>query len=683
MSLTGPRSWGVAVICSVLNFLHLGTARLSGSLYLAVLERYHVDRSKASLPFILCYTMRNISGPLVGYLATKFGIYTVTMLGGLISFVGIGCCYFAEDITMVILFWGITFGFGFGMGSVLIPEILNHHFDKYVSNANGIAFGGECVAGFVLPIFLKFSLSAYGTSGTFLILSSLMLNSIPATLMLKYLSQSQSPKVHHRAETQKHSMDGNRLNCSINGINSDSFEIKDDKSFETTKLLKGRETRPKYLETKEEFIPIEDPSIRNRNEARRDIFNAKNLNINRRVVYPEDSEKYVPPKLKQANRATNWQEKEKNTAIYQQTDIETPNNQDPKASVSEHYISHSFPEQKRKCKHAVLLETNNSNHSKVENQYTPMKYYGSLDQGVQKFGNLSEEKNSPSDLLIASYEKSPDSHFNNDIAVNFPSVPTLLAPSFLADEQTSPSSPFKIFLDPAFCMILLTQSTMLYNATMFWTIIVDFSRDTGLSSKEEIYILICLSVLDMIGRLGLGWITDARYMSNSAFSGMCCFGMGIAVGTLVFFRKFATIGCSVSIFGLFLGGFLIVCPGVVNDHIHPDNRGMALASRFFLFAPMSLSQSPLIGYFRGKLGSYNFIFIIVAVLCMFSSVTSLLTPYAEKCKSRRTNNGILGRNFDAVASTAGSVGQLQQDGFTKMEQPLALVGKINRALLEA
>ncbi|CAL1280099.1 unnamed protein product, partial [Larinioides sclopetarius] len=109
MSLTGTRSWGVAVICSILNFLHMGTARLSGSLYLAVLERYNVDRSKASLPFILCYTVRNISGPLVGYLATKFGIYTVTMLGGLTAFFGIGCCYFAEDIFVVILFWGIVF----------------------------------------------------------------------------------------------------------------------------------------------------------------------------------------------------------------------------------------------------------------------------------------------------------------------------------------------------------------------------------------------------------------------------------------------------------------------------------------------------------------------------------------------------------------------------------------------
>ncbi|XP_055951437.1 uncharacterized protein LOC129987486 isoform X1 [Argiope bruennichi] len=663
MSLTGSSRWIVAVICSALNFLHLGTARLSGTMYLAVLERYHVDRSKASLPFILCYTVRNISGPLVGYLSTKFGIYTVTMLGGLIAFVGIGGCFFAEDIVVVILCWGVVFGFGFGMGSVLIPEILNQHFDKYVSNANGIAFGGECIAGFVLPIFLKFSFNTYGTSGTFLILSGLMLNSIPVTLLLKHFSHCQAPEQHQRTQSQEHSTGENGLHCSINGANNDSFEIEDcDMPLVTTALLAKKESYPKSSEIKE-FPSVERFSIMGKDEINKSNFNVKNSNFNRNI-YLDVSKEHLLPDLKMRTNKRNCPVNRYNAKVYKKLNIQTRKSdcQDSKASTSKDIIFHSYPGKQRKCSYAFYSKINIPNHSKTENQYASMKYYGSLDREIQKFGNLSEELSSLPELPITSTnEKSSDNLYKHSIKVTLPNIST----SYLtasSPEQTSPSNPFKIFLDPVFCVILLTQSTMLYNVTLVWTVIVDFSRDSGLSSREEIYVLIFFSVLDMIGRLGLGWFTDAGCVSNSTFSGVCCFGMGISVGALVFFREVAAIGSSMSLFGLCLGGFLIVCPGVVNDHIQPDMRGMALASRLFLFAPMSLSQSPLIGYFREKLGSYNSIFIIVAVLCIFSCFMSLLTPYAEKFRERRhKNNGILGRNVDAFVSTASSIEHLTNE----------------------
>ncbi|GFY70313.1 uncharacterized protein TNIN_90171, partial [Trichonephila inaurata madagascariensis] len=129
---------------------------------------------------------------------------------------------------------------------------------------------------------------------------------------------------------------------------------------------------------------------------------------------------------------------------------------------------------------------------------------------------------------------------------------------------------------------------------MFLTIIVDFARDDGLSSSQEIAVLVYLSIADTLGRLGLGWVTDLGFISNSSFSAICCFIMSITFGGLVFVKEFKMISFLVFVFGLSVGGFLIVCPGVISDHIEEDKRPMALAARFFLYALLSLTQPPLI-----------------------------------------------------------------------------------------
>ncbi|GFU31200.1 uncharacterized protein TNCV_1741971 [Trichonephila clavipes] len=128
---------------------------------------------------------------------------------------------------------------------------------------------------------------------------------------------------------------------------------------------------------------------------------------------------------------------------------------------------------------------------------------------------------------------------------------------------------------------------------MILTIIVDYSRDVGVSTDEEMYILMCLSISDMIGRFGLG---------------------------------------------LFLGGLLIVCPGIISDHIEKDKVTMALASRFVFYAPMSLTQSSLIGFFRGTKGSYKGILYMLSAICLFCCVISLSIPFAARFRDKRKKN---------------------------------------------
>ncbi|GIY21801.1 uncharacterized protein CEXT_84711 [Caerostris extrusa] len=585
------RCWTVALICTAINFLLLGTARLSGLMYLAILKRFKVNRNQASFPFVLCYTIRNVASPLIGYLGGRFGIYSVTLWGGVLASAAVGCCFFAEDITTVTVLWGGIFGFGVGMATVLVPEILNQHFDKYIANANGIAFSGECIGGFMLPLLLKFSLNTYCLYGTFLILSGLVLQSIPAALLLIAFSHTKSLNADQCTNDKEKLLNSQTYESDSQFIDEKDFygstksnvlfapkydftSSKREESLievEINKLPDGKDAHfyPKKIKRKEQTLPI--------------TIGAKSNLITKHLSLIAIGNKEIATRNTQKD------------PIYDQAEINL-NSSDASLVSAEVAMAHSYPKQKKRTgKHALLLETTGFLSSLARsNRRNPCQYYESIEPNLQVVEILTDDQKR---LTKSSTESSKRLSVSDINAKNKLVSPSTYCPP---KEENAPTffSSFRLFLDPAFVMILLTQSFVMYNIVMFITVINDFCRDTGLSSNQETTVLLFLSVSDMIGRLGLGWITDIGLMSNTSFSALCCLGMGAAIGSLVFLKLFIEIGFSVAVFGLFFGGFLIVCPGVITDHIPKDERPMALASRFFLFGPMSFSQSPLIYYFR-------------------------------------------------------------------------------------
>ncbi|PRD28869.1 UNVERIFIED_CONTAM: slc16a12 [Trichonephila clavipes] len=144
-------SWKIAAASIIINFLILAPARLSGVLFVAFMDRYNVDREQASLPFTLCYILRTLPGPLAGYLAERFGLRRMSIIGCILSTIGVTACFIAEDIITVTIFLGGCYGIGYGFVCSLIPEFLNQYFDKHLAKANGLAMGGAGIGAFVIP----------------------------------------------------------------------------------------------------------------------------------------------------------------------------------------------------------------------------------------------------------------------------------------------------------------------------------------------------------------------------------------------------------------------------------------------------------------------------------------------------------------------------------------------------
>ncbi|KAG8200645.1 hypothetical protein JTE90_022267 [Oedothorax gibbosus] len=179
-----PRSWAIALAACVINTLLSGISRATGLLYVALIESYGVSRLQANLPFTIRNVVRNLAGPLVGAIGQRYGPRDVTIVGGVLSSLGIILCYFAPNVIWITVLWGGMHGFGVALGNTLFQVIVTQYFLKYRATASGLAMSGACIGAFTLPIILEYMLANFGLAGTFLLTGGLIMHVLPAAIML-------------------------------------------------------------------------------------------------------------------------------------------------------------------------------------------------------------------------------------------------------------------------------------------------------------------------------------------------------------------------------------------------------------------------------------------------------------------------------------------------------------------
>ncbi|XP_055953688.1 monocarboxylate transporter 2-like isoform X1 [Argiope bruennichi] len=177
---------GIAVVsCTFIYGALVATPFLSSLMFVASMSKFNIDKEHASLPFLLCYTIKNAFGPVIGFLGSIFGLKKIILFGSFLSSAAIGACFFAEDMVTITILWGVAFGFSFGLGVSFLPQVLSMHFSKHLDKSIGIIVGGECIVSFFLTLLTDYSLKSYGLSGTFLILSCVVLHSVPAAMLIR------------------------------------------------------------------------------------------------------------------------------------------------------------------------------------------------------------------------------------------------------------------------------------------------------------------------------------------------------------------------------------------------------------------------------------------------------------------------------------------------------------------
>lgn len=187
-SNVGPdkgHAWVIAMAACVITMILSGISKMVGILYVAVIDTYGVTRQEATLPFTFRKSFRCLTGPVVGILGQRYGIRAVTLGGAVVAALGAALCFLAPSVTWLAVCWGGVHGLGEAFANTLFQVVVNQYFKKYRSTASGIALSGACVGSVCFSFLIEALREAYGLQGTFLILSGVILNVLPAAILLR------------------------------------------------------------------------------------------------------------------------------------------------------------------------------------------------------------------------------------------------------------------------------------------------------------------------------------------------------------------------------------------------------------------------------------------------------------------------------------------------------------------
>ncbi|KAG8197310.1 hypothetical protein JTE90_007556 [Oedothorax gibbosus] len=190
---------------------------------------------------------------------------------------------------------------------------------------------------------------------------------------------------------------------------------------------------------------------------------------------------------------------------------------------------------------------------------------------------------------------------------------------------------------PMFLLIALTLGAFQFLFISVVTIIIDHALDIGISSEGSKYLVIGFSVADLIGRLAFGGVLDKQLIKISHFAGLTTLLMGISVLAMPASSNYYYLMSCMTLCGLVMGGNCIMYPILVEEYMEKKVQTMAIGSMNFYGGLMIFSLTPMIGFFRDSMGSYNGVFWSVGSLASFSGLLWILEPYLRQMQQRPKN----------------------------------------------
>ncbi|XP_055924194.1 uncharacterized protein LOC129955378 isoform X2 [Argiope bruennichi] len=684
-------SWAVALACGCMNLLILIPMKVGGLIFVEILDRYHVGRNLAGYPTFTITLMRSTTGPLVGYFAERFGMNGVMILGSILSAAGISACFFAEDIAVVIVLLGVLHGLGVAFLNTFLPMIVKIYFKKHLTLAFGVTQAGACIGAVFTPPLLLWIFRNYGTSGGFLIIGAMVLNSLPIVMIINILSpdRTSSKSVKSKectkeqletgATTTVHFLDGedNALTYITGGkeekvvkvsekniiskiqnspesedvaslvLNSpecDHAEVATDGTdakvlgplshFNMCKISAENadsETGKKGIELLlDKFVKASEIKQQKQNHKEEIKITASKTIIQFQNYFEEEFIPCVDIKTKSIDKDCEENVQQSNDYTYSKKRFKY------KAEVSN-----------KDTQEQTLKSANDRDRVKDSNIHTPpCNFVNNISCGSLTFPTktqlqpVTETEEITFPVLNIFNSKSLESMLPCN--QQFHQREVLQIDEQRSTRATNANKSLKIFLDVTFWIVIITHSLHLFVFVMFWTTMIDFSRDKNVDRSMEVYLLMVLPIAEIAGRLGLGWVTDCNYLTKINFCVVFFTLMGCSCSLMAWAHDIYTVMGGILVFGVSSSGLISVFPMVIFAFFDTANHTMGQASSFCLFGPLSFLNGPMIGYFRDTVGSYSWLYHTLAVVSVACGALSALIPVLarirdEKRKKKRTS----------------------------------------------
>ncbi|XP_054706383.1 monocarboxylate transporter 9-like isoform X2 [Uloborus diversus] len=627
-------SWVVAIANFSVCFIIVGLGRMSGVLYVDFMNIFHIGRKSASMPFSIQQAARNLFGPLAGVLGQKYGVRVVTLVGGIIGAVSAITCFFIADMLWITIMWGLFFGISTAFTTTLNQVSIDQHFDKHRATAGGLAFSGGCVGAFLFPAVIELLMSLYGITGTFLVMGGIILNVIPASMLLG----EPKPDINEKDDTTDQTAAKTKYGSLETTVASNTIDVSGVKDPETglknTKPSTEESINFCVLRENNGFVlrllsldPLEKAFSKDSRENTLLLVDKIRMLDELEEVYAaaENRQRSLPRSSSLTeSSAENTQDNLQNNSSYSSLDL-------VKKRLSSKRGSKKFYETPRKQFIKNKLKELCAKDDLRFNSYFQEENQSQILRVLQELKKLNEVL-SNKDIFESSGDSSVSFECYDSEEGKYP-MKRYLSRKKKNINKGDPEAlqgylmtALKLHANPIFLLICLCRGVFMLTFIPLVTVVVDFAMDKGLPQADGKYMIALLSIGDFLGRLCLGWITDTGCLSLPRYMLVMMMLLGGSTASLPHTDSRATMMMAILLFGILNGSLFVHHPLLVSKYMKSHEKVIAMGFINFLSGFLGLALPAFIGYFRDHLGSYDQMFYLNGAICCGVGFMWILEP---------------------------------------------------------
>ncbi|XP_042901304.1 monocarboxylate transporter 13 isoform X1 [Parasteatoda tepidariorum] len=187
-----------------------------------------------------------------------------------------------------------------------------------------------------------------------------------------------------------------------------------------------------------------------------------------------------------------------------------------------------------------------------------------------------------------------------------------------------------ILRNPAFYKIAITMCVYFLGVHATFMVIVDFAKDKGIPEEKGVYIISMFSLTDLIGRAGLGWVTDRNYVQRKDVVCLSLAILGIIYHLYPVINELSGVLVLAAIQGLAVGCSITLFFVIQADNLGLKNLTLVIGLTNFITGISTLLRPSIIGLFRDVIGSYNWMFHAIGACNLIFA----LIWFIESCRTK-------------------------------------------------
>ncbi|KAL3206236.1 hypothetical protein MRX96_040280 [Rhipicephalus microplus] len=191
-------------------------------------------------------------------------------------------------------------------------------------------------------------------------------------------------------------------------------------------------------------------------------------------------------------------------------------------------------------------------------------------------------------------------------------------------------------------VLVITWLVFCYNYDIFFSTVVDFAMDKGVSLEDAVSFITYTSITDLVGRVILPILTDRGFLERSTLMALDYFLLGLCALSLPFCESHWTLLAACLGVALFLGCAITMQSVLMAQYLGLEKLAVGYTVLGAFCGPALLGKAPFVGFFRDDLGSYNEMFWVLGSLGFLVCVIWVLVSLVDKRRARKWQPDIAG-----------------------------------------